>query len=73
MQHKIKENCEFLWNLINNKSAYIFIAGNSKDMPDCVKTSFVEIFENQGNMNSEDAKNFLKKLEISKRFQLETW
>ncbi|XP_077293097.1 NADPH-dependent diflavin oxidoreductase 1 isoform X2 [Arctopsyche grandis] len=73
VQHKIEESGSFLWNLIQKKSGCIFIAGNSKNMPDAVKQSFVQIFIKEGNMTEVDASEYLKRLEVSKQLQLETW
>ncbi|XP_076822660.1 NADPH-dependent diflavin oxidoreductase 1-like isoform X1 [Clavelina lepadiformis] len=73
VQHNIKENAVELWNLIKHKNACVFVAGNSKNMPDDVKSAFLDIFQAQGNMTSEEAQYFYEELQRNKRYQQETW
>lgn len=70
VQHRMKEQGEMIWSLLN-RSAYFFIAGNSKDMPNDVITCLKEIISEQGGVA--DAEQYFKDLETSRRFQCETW
>ncbi|KAM3959856.1 LOW QUALITY PROTEIN: NADPH-dependent diflavin oxidoreductase 1 [Aphomia sociella] len=72
VQHKIKENKDELWRLVDVEKASVFLSGNAKNMPDNVREAFVEVFEH-GGLSSDDAKEKLKSMERDGRFQSETW
>ncbi|XP_045506675.1 NADPH-dependent diflavin oxidoreductase 1 [Colias croceus] len=69
VQHKIAQNKEILRSLIINEGAYIYIAGNAKNMPNNVKDAFVDEVLSE----IDDAKNFMQNMTNSGRFQTETW
>ncbi|XP_041667703.1 NADPH-dependent diflavin oxidoreductase 1 [Cheilinus undulatus] len=73
VQHRVKENAELLWDLIANKSACFYIAGNAKQMPSSVCDALKEVFQQEGGMSSEDAEQMLDVMEKTGRFQSETW
>nr|CAB3264242.1 NADPH-dependent diflavin oxidoreductase 1 [Phallusia mammillata] len=73
VQHKIAQCGSELWDLIDRRGAYIYVAGNSKNMPDQVKEAFLELLRNNGNMTPEQATDYVTKLQQSKRYQQETW
>lgn len=73
VHHKMKERGELIWNLISEKSAYFFIAGNSKDMPNDVISTLKEIISQYGGMSDDESDNYFKLLETKQRFQCETW
>ncbi|KAM9338279.1 NADPH-dependent diflavin oxidoreductase 1 [Symphorus nematophorus] len=73
VQHRVKENAELLWDLIANKSACFYIAGNAKQMPASVCDALKEAFQQQGGVSAEDAEQMLAVMERSGRFQSETW
>ncbi|CAK1540934.1 unnamed protein product [Leptosia nina] len=69
VQHKIAENREQLHNLIINQGAYVFISGNSKNMPKNVRDTFVEdVLKSVDN-----ADGFMQSMINTGRFQTETW
>ncbi|CAG4973501.1 unnamed protein product [Colias eurytheme] len=69
VQHKIAQNKEILRSLIINEGAYIYIAGNAKNMPNNVKDAFVDEVLSE----IDDAKSFMQNMTNSGRFQTETW
>ncbi|KAM5145411.1 NADPH-dependent diflavin oxidoreductase 1 [Mantella aurantiaca] len=73
VQHRIKENAAYLWDLINTKQAYFYLAGNAKSMPTQVTDALKEVFQREGTMSSEEAEQYLTTLEKSGRYQAETW
>lgn len=73
MQHKIKENGDLLWPMLKNKNTYIFIAGNSKNMPKQVREAFIDICKINGGMALEDATCFIEDMEKNGHYQTETW
>ncbi|XP_022121118.2 NADPH-dependent diflavin oxidoreductase 1 isoform X2 [Pieris rapae] len=69
VQHKIIENKDKLHNLLINQGAYVYISGNSKNMPKNVKDAFVEhVLKGVENANS-----FMENMVNIGRFQTETW
>ncbi|XP_011312374.1 NADPH-dependent diflavin oxidoreductase 1 [Fopius arisanus] len=72
VQHLIREQGKVCWNLLLN-GGKIYLSGNSKNMPKCVRDEFVKIAKKFGNFNDLDAENFVKNLEKCGRYQTETW
>jgi len=73
VQHLIKKEGGLLWQLINESNASVFVAGNSKQMPDGVRDAFLQIFQEFGNLSLTEAKQFYLKMQSIKRYQQETW
>lgn len=73
VQHIIAQQNEALWDLIRNRSAKIYVAGNSKNMPDAVRDAFLKIFQDLGEMTEKEAVQFYDSLQKNKRYQQETW
>ncbi|XP_038219450.1 NADPH-dependent diflavin oxidoreductase 1 [Zerene cesonia] len=69
VQHKIAQYKDILRNLIINEGAYIYIAGNAKNMPNNVKDAFIDDVLSE----LDDAKGFMQNMTTSGRFQTETW
>lgn len=73
VQHLIKEQAALLWDLLSSK-AWIFLAGSSNNMPAAVKEAFVnDVFCGVGKLSHDEAQHLLQTLEITGRFQTETW
>ncbi|XP_068430284.1 NADPH-dependent diflavin oxidoreductase 1 isoform X2 [Clinocottus analis] len=73
VQDRVKENAKLLWDLIANRSACFYIAGNAKQMPTSVCDALKKIFQQEGGMSSEDASQMLVTMERTGQFQSETW
>ncbi|PRD20330.1 UNVERIFIED_CONTAM: NADPH-dependent diflavin oxidoreductase 1 [Trichonephila clavipes] len=73
VQHRIAENGPLMWDLIQNKKASIYVAGNAKQMPQGVKNAFLEIITKEGSLTQEEAVKYFLSLENVKRYQMETW
>ena len=75
VQHKIRENGQFLAELILQSQASIYVCGRAKHMPKSVEKAFVEILRNAmgGEQMEEDAKTLISKMKRSKRYQTEVW
>uniref|UniRef100_A0A3Q2YKF2 NADPH-dependent diflavin oxidoreductase 1 n=1 Tax=Hippocampus comes TaxID=109280 RepID=A0A3Q2YKF2_HIPCM len=73
VQQRVRENAALVWDLIANKGAYFYIAGNAKDMPNGVRDALKAGFQQQGGLSDEDAEKMLAAMEKSGRFQSETW
>ncbi|XP_073496614.1 NADPH-dependent diflavin oxidoreductase 1 isoform X2 [Phyllobates terribilis] len=73
VQHRILGNGAYLWGLISNRQAFIYIAGNAKSMPTQVTDALKSIFQSEGEMSGLEAEQYLVMLEKCGRFQSETW
>lgn len=72
MQHIIHEQRELCWQFLQNDGS-IYLAGNSKNMPNDVRNEFVNLAKEIGEMTEEQAEAFIKDLEKKNRYQVETW
>lgn len=73
MQHKIKEKAGLVWKILQQKNSYVYVAGNSKMMPDQVKEALMEVCVSEGGLSKEDAEKLLQQMEKTKRYQIECW
>ncbi|XP_072285618.1 NADPH-dependent diflavin oxidoreductase 1 isoform X2 [Pyxicephalus adspersus] len=73
VQHRIKENAAYLWDLIDRKQAYFYLAGNAQSIPTQVADALKEVFQNEGTMSTTEAEQYLNALDKSGRYQAETW
>ncbi|KRT79284.1 hypothetical protein AMK59_7994 [Oryctes borbonicus] len=73
VQHKLLEEASTIWNALKDKKAYIFVAGNSKNMPQEVRNAFVSTCIEQGNLSKEEAEKLIREMERTNRYQTETW
>ncbi|CAL8276339.1 unnamed protein product [Merluccius merluccius] len=73
VQHRVKEQSKLLWELIANRNAYFYIAGNAKQMPTSVCDALKETFELEGGLSLEESDQMLVAMERVGRFQSETW
>ncbi|KAK7095447.1 hypothetical protein V1264_006849 [Littorina saxatilis] len=73
VQDRIKENGALIWKLLNKESAYFYIAGNAKRMPDDVRAIMKKLVEEHGGKSEEEAEAYLQSLERNRRWQVEAW
>ncbi|KAF5288633.1 hypothetical protein FQA39_LY15328 [Lamprigera yunnana] len=73
VQHKIVENGDLLWDLLKNRNAYIFVAGNAKNMPGQVREAFITVCMDNGKLSYKEGVQFIENLEKLSRYQTETW
>ncbi|KAK2588720.1 hypothetical protein KPH14_001610 [Odynerus spinipes] len=72
VQHVIRKNNLLCWKFLQN-GANIYLAGNSKDMPNSVREEFIDLVKQNGKLTHEEAVNFIEQLEKTNRYQSETW
>lgn len=72
VQHLIRQQKQLCWKLLEN-DGNVYLAGNSKNMPDNVRDEFVSLAQEVGKMTKEQAETFIKHLEKNNRYQTETW
>nr|CAI5817859.1 unnamed protein product [Callosobruchus analis] len=72
VQHKIIEHKEMVWKALEKK-AYVYVAGNSKNMPQSVREAFIDVCVEVGGMTKEEAVRFMEKMDKTGRYQTECW
>ncbi|KAG2388756.1 hypothetical protein C9374_000195 [Naegleria lovaniensis] len=72
VQHRITEQKDVLFDLIVNQGAYFYVSGNAKVMPESVFKAVKSVLVS-GGMNEAQADEYLKQMDTSKRYQVETW
>ncbi|XP_054249288.1 NADPH-dependent diflavin oxidoreductase 1 isoform X3 [Indicator indicator] len=73
VQHRIRENCRLVWELLSCSSAHLYLAGNAKQMPGAVAEALQWVLQVEGGLSASQAEEHLAALERSQRFQSETW
>lgn len=72
VQHKMLEQKKSLWHWIS-QGAYIYVCGDAEKMARDVDMSLQQIVREEGGMNEEDARKFLKSLRLEKRYLLDVY
>uniref|UniRef100_A0A665U1H1 NADPH-dependent diflavin oxidoreductase 1 n=1 Tax=Echeneis naucrates TaxID=173247 RepID=A0A665U1H1_ECHNA len=73
VQHRVRENARLLWDLIANKNACFYIAGNAKQMPANVSDALKQAFQQEGGLSAEEAERMFEAMDRTGRLQSETW
>ncbi|KAH3903163.1 NAPDH-dependent diflavin reductase SCDLUD_000777 [Saccharomycodes ludwigii] len=74
VQDMLWENGEYVYDLIKNKNAYIYLCGSSGKMPIQVRLTLVEILKKFGEpANIKEPEAYLKSMEKNYRYLQETW
>ncbi|XP_051022488.1 NADPH-dependent diflavin oxidoreductase 1 isoform X3 [Acomys russatus] len=73
VQHRLRELGPLVWELLDRRAAYFYLAGNAKDMPTDVSEALKSIFQEEGQLSNTDADTYLARLQQTLRFQTETW
>lgn len=72
VQDKMKEHAQDLWQWIQN-GAYFYVCGDAKRMAKDVEQTLLDIFQNQGNMSPDQAKDYIKQMKKEKRYQRDVY
>ncbi|XP_054168750.1 NADPH-dependent diflavin oxidoreductase 1-like [Oppia nitens] len=75
VQHKLSQQKDLIFNLITDKSAVIYVAGNAKQMPQQVRQSICDIFKSHFNeqLDNDKIQQIVNNLELRGRLQYECW
>nr|XP_019612380.1 PREDICTED: NADPH-dependent diflavin oxidoreductase 1 isoform X1 [Rhinolophus sinicus] len=73
VQHRLRELGPLVWELLDRRGAYFYLAGNAKYMPADVSEALTSIFQEEGGLSGPDAAAYLARLQRTLRFQTETW
>ncbi len=72
VQQRIKEQAETLW-LWLEKGAHIYICGNKDRMAKDVESELLNLIEQHGQLDAEQAQDYLKTLKRDKRYQKDVY
>eukprot|EP00873_Tetraselmis_striata_P027357 jgi/Tetstr1/447621/TSEL_034982.t1 len=73
VQHCIRERASEVWALLQVPGSAIYVAGSAQKMPEDVAAAFRSVAESAGSMTPAEAEMWLRRLELSKRYNVETW
>jgi sulfite reductase alpha subunit-like flavoprotein len=62
-----------VWELMANHGAHIYVSGSAQKMPSDVLTAFEGIVMRMGGKSMEEAKQYLRLLELKGRYHVEAW
>lgn len=72
VQHVMRQHADSFWDLIGNKKAMVFFAGNAKRVPIDIYEALTFICEKGLGCSTQDVEEYMKK-DLEKRYQTETW
>ncbi|KAL3314278.1 hypothetical protein Ciccas_007102 [Cichlidogyrus casuarinus] len=73
VQTRIKEHGQLVWQLLNDKGAYLYICGDAKNMAVDVRKSLIDVALEHGQLSPAQAENFFNNLESQNRFLSDVW
>eukprot|EP00347_Sterkiella_histriomuscorum_P012855 403366965 len=71
VQHKIRDEGEYLSKLIIEEGAFIYVSGRAKNMPKSVEKAFVDIIQKQ--YHDKDALQYVLTMRKNGHYQQEVW
>lgn len=73
VQHLIARNRKLVGKLLVDENAAVFVAGNSKNMPEAVREAFISAFAAYKGVDDSVAEKAFAKMDLDGRYQTETW
>lgn len=73
VQDNIKRNAEQVLQLIYNQKAVIYVCGDAKNMAKDVNQTFMKILQEKKEMTESEAKSFITKLRLERRYLEDVW
>ena len=69
----MRTNSGQVYSLLAERGGLVFVCGSSGRMPQAVRQALTDVFVKEGNMQTTDAEEFLKRMEKEGRYLQETW
>ncbi|ORX93384.1 NADPH cytochrome P450 oxidoreductase isoenzyme 1 [Basidiobolus meristosporus CBS 931.73] len=73
VQHKLKENRQKIWKVLCDEGGYLYVCGDAKRMAKDIQSVLIEIAGEMGNLDTEQANNYVKHLRAEGRYQEDIW
>uniref|UniRef100_A0A8D8PWZ1 NADPH--cytochrome P450 reductase n=1 Tax=Cacopsylla melanoneura TaxID=428564 RepID=A0A8D8PWZ1_9HEMI len=71
--HLLEKNADELWRVIGESNGHLYVCGDAKNMAKDVHNIMIKVIQEKGNMTSEQAAAYLKKMETQKRYSADVW
>ncbi|XP_005109646.1 NADPH--cytochrome P450 reductase [Aplysia californica] len=72
VQHLLDQNHQEIWDVLNN-NGHLYICGDAKNMAREVHSMIVKILTTKGEMSTEAAEDYIKKLQSKGRYSADVW
>lgn len=72
VQHKLIEQKKTIWSWLQEGS-YLYVCGDAEKMAKDVENALLQIAKEEGGMNEEEARKYLKSLRLEKRYLLDVY
>lgn len=72
VQHRLLENASKVWEWIT-EGAHIYVCGDAGNMAKDVNNSLIEIVKKEGQLNQQEAEQFINQLRKEKRYQKDVY
>lgn len=73
VQHRMIENSQEIWAWLNTNNASFYVCGDMNYMAKDVEAALLQIFQQEGEMSEEQAKDYLKALKRDGRYQRDVY
>lgn len=73
VQDRLLQNAAEVWRWLNEENAYLYVCGDVNHMAKDVNQTLLEIISLKGNLSSEEANSYLKKLKKENRYQRDVY
>jgi sulfite reductase alpha subunit-like flavoprotein len=73
VQDLVRKQSEQVYDALANKNGVVYICGSSGKMPQAIREALIEVFQQHGEMERDDAEAYLVGMEKSGRYKQETW
>eukprot|EP00803_Ostreobium_quekettii_P008466 evm.model.scf_1778.4 EVM.evm.TU.scf_1778.4 scf_1778:10727-13876(+) len=71
--HRIRERGALIWRLIGEAGAVVYVSGSARKMPADVMSAIEAVVAEHTGRSTESAKRFVKAMEASGRYVVESW
>ena len=71
--HRIRECGEWLWPLLSQRGAVVYVSGSAEKMPADVLAALQDVVTEHGRVGSEAAAQYVRQLELRGRYLVEAW
>jgi sulfite reductase alpha subunit-like flavoprotein len=62
-----------VYDALANKNGIVYICGSSGKMPQAIREALIEVFQELGKIDREEAEQYLVGMEKGGRYKQETW
>jgi len=73
VQNVISENGEYIWDLVSNKQATIYVCGNATTLGKGIREAFLSLAQNIGKLTADNAQQFLNQCLESSQYVEDVW